>query len=351
MCEGAGVAVVQTRGDLADGHLRVAEQLACHFETDAVRQRAERSAARIEVAVERAPVHREVARDGLDRALALEQQVPHHAPHLARKIGGCQRFEFRRLRRQRRVEFRIRAAQRVVEPAAREHERQAVGVEAQRRAEEVAERPHVVADVRNGSWTSVGIPPRAAEIAQHVARDRTHHLIDLAGAFDASFVDGVVQRAERAFHRDGNDRRSVVQAEEAAQRAQRGADVGRRSGERPDEAERSESRVPADAQREVSAAGACRTMTEHAADEFVGNQVVRVVEEARIDADLGEHFARIEAQRRQHARDRLHAADARPSFRCARARACRDVMIGSQHSRSWTVASSEYVTNSQAPPR
>ena len=224
MGEGAAVAVVQARGDLRDRHLRVAEELARHFEANLVRERAKRNAIRVEVTVERATVHREAARDVLDRSLALEQQTPHRAPDLAGEAAGRQRFERGGAGRQQCVSRGVGAAQRMSEPALREDQRHAVGVEAQRCAEEVAERARVA---RAAIWEPdlVRLPLGATEFAQHVARDGAHQLVDVAGPFEAGFVDRVVERAEMALGGDREDGRPIVEAEEAGERPQGRADV------------------------------------------------------------------------------------------------------------------------------
>ena len=66
-----------------------------------------------------------------------------------------------------------------------------------------------------------------------------------------------------------------------------------------------------DAERELVAAGARRAVAQCQVEKSVRRQVVRVREEPSVDADLGEHGGRVEAEFLENARNRLQAADAR----------------------------------------
>ena len=132
------------------------------------------------------------------------------------------------------------------------------------------------------------------------------------------------------------------------ERPQGGADVRAGTHQHPDETERGEPGLLPDPQRELLASGARRAATQHAPDERISDQVVRVRKPGRLDTGLREGRGGIDSEVIEEPRDRLDDADSRPTRRRSGAGVetpaiFRSVHVGPRGSVAWW-----NVTNSQA---
>jgi len=131
------------RGDLLHGQRGFAQQLARNVVLHGILQGAEGGAVGFEATIERASVHRERGRDDVGVALVDEQLPADQASHDRRETGIPEGIQFPEALFELPECLRLGRAQRVLEPAASEMNRDGACIEDQGGAQAVAVRPHV----------------------------------------------------------------------------------------------------------------------------------------------------------------------------------------------------------------
>ena len=121
-------------------------------------------------------------------------------------------------------------------------------------------------------------------------------IADLIDGVDPGLVDLPAKDRELAFHRQGRMGTADVNAQMAHEGGECRLDVGRVLHQQADETKRPQSVLLADEDAEVRAARPVRAVLDDTVVSRERDDVLRVVEQFQVDANLRQHFARIGTQ-------------------------------------------------------
>ena len=186
---------------------------------------------------------------------------------------------------------RVVTGQGTIQPFRGEHQGILLGVKGQRSLEETAKRSDVVR-LAVGKPDLQRLPPGAAQGCQDVELEGQSAIADLVGGHALRLMDLVAQGGHVVVHLQGDTGASGMQVEIVHQAVQGRFDVGRVLHQQAQQAQVMQAAVLADQQAKMQASGARHTGVDQLAAGKVGDQVVRIVEQRRVNPDLGQQRAR-----------------------------------------------------------